>query len=377
MSVHKETRNGNVRWRVKWREADRQKSRTFRTKDAAVEFDERIRLIARQGELAHELTKRQQTVQEMVAVWIDTQGDAVTQSTADSYARHFRDRILPTLGAKRVTALTPATIDRWISGMRKAGDQDPTIIKACTALQTVLQIAVKDGIIATNPVAQASKPAQRRTRQPYLILPDRVERMRAHMLAAGRERDMVLLELLAYAGLRPESEAITLMWRHVRARSILVVDTKRGKERSVPMVGHLAESLAAWRIRSGGRDRQLVIPPRPGKTWATRDEWRYWRRHVFAPAAAAAGLPADVRPRDLRGSFVSLLINEGRSVVEVARICGHAPEVCLRDYAQVVDEYDPAYRRSADEVIAEARAKASSDPVSDLMFPQRSAKESA
>jgi site-specific recombinase XerD len=232
-------------------------------------------------------------------------------------------------------------------------------------------------VIASNPVAHADKPAQRRTRQPYLILPDRVEAMRAHMLAAGRERDVVLLELLAYAGLRPESEAITLTWRQVRARSLLIVDTKRGTERSDPLVDQLADALVVWRVRSGGRDRQLVIPARPGHSWTdgTRGEWRYWRRHVFAPAATAAGLPADVRPRDLRGSFVSLLINEGRSVVEVARICGHGPEVCLRDYAQVIDEYDPAYRRSAAVVIAEARDRATG--FSGLVFPQSSAKESA
>ncbi len=82
---------------------------------------------------------------------------------------------------------------------------------------------------------------------------------------------------------------------------------------------------------------------------------RDWRRHRFAPAAAACGLPADVRPRDLRGSLASLLIHEGRSIVEVAAWMGHSPEVCLRDYAQILNDVSPEGRVSAEASIRSAR----------------------
>jgi hypothetical protein len=35
---------------------------------------------------------------------------------------------------------------------------------------------------------------------------------------------------------------------------------------------------------------------------------------------------------------------------------GHSPAICLRDYAQVFDEFDPAERKPAEQIIAEARA---------------------
>jgi len=44
-----------------------------------------------------------------------------------------------------------------------------------------------------------------------------------------------------------------------------------------------------------------------------------WRERIFRPPARAAGLPEDIRPRDLRSSFATLLIHEGRTIVEVAR----------------------------------------------------------
>ncbi len=48
----------------------------------------------------------------------------------------------------------------------------------------------------------------------------------------------------------------------------------------------------------------------------------------------------DFRPYDARHSFVSLLIHEGRNVVEVARQAGHSPSVCLDVYAHEFQEQD-------------------------------------
>jgi hypothetical protein len=58
---------------------------------------------------------------------------------------------------------------------------------------------------------------------------------------------------------------------------------------------------------------------------------------------------------DLRHSFVSLPINEGVSIVGVARQAGHSPEECLRTYARTFEEFDPADRQPAEAVIGAAR----------------------
>lgn len=64
------------------------------------------------------------------------------------------------------------------------------------------------------------------------------------------------------------------------------------------------------------------------------------------------------RPYDLRHSFVSLLIHEGLSIVDVANQAGHSPRTCLSTYAHVFAEFDPADRRPAEDVIFDARGSA-------------------
>jgi hypothetical protein len=59
-------------------------------------------------------------------------------------------------------------------------------------------------------------------------------------------------------------------------------------------------------------------------------------------------------PYDLRGSFVSLLIPEGRTVIDVAAQAGHTPETCLRHYARLFHDA-PAERVPAEAAIRGAR----------------------
>jgi integrase-like protein len=114
--------------------------------------------------------------------------------------------------------------------------------------------------------------------------------------------------------------------------------------------------LAEWQLATGrpGPDA-LVFPRRDGKPWTLTD-WQNWRRRVYIPAGEAAGI-AKARPYDLRHSFVSLLIHEGRSVVEIARQAGHAPTMTLGTYAHVFDEFALEDRLPAEEQIRRARAK--------------------
>ena len=67
------------------------------------------------------------------------------------------------------------------------------------------------------------------------------------------------------------------------------------------------------------------------------------------------------RPYDLRHSFVSLLIWEGRTVAEVAEQAGHSVETCSRDYVHVFKDYGPANRITASERILRARAAVARD----------------
>jgi hypothetical protein len=59
--------------------------------------------------------------------------------------------------------------------------------------------------------------------------------------------------------------------------------------------------------------------------------------------------------RSGRACFASLLIFEGRNVLEVAPELGHKPSTCLDIYGRLFEEFEPARRRPAVDVINDAR----------------------
>lgn len=64
------------------------------------------------------------------------------------------------------------------------------------------------------------------------------------------------------------------------------------------------------------------------------------------------------RPYDLRHSFASLLLAEGRQPLYVAKQLGHSLAVLLSTYAHLIDEYAESEPIDAEAEIATARRHA-------------------
>jgi integrase len=218
--------------------------------------------------------------------------------------------------------------------------------KALKLLRQILNKAVAWGELITNPASHVEMPRARRE----LVdppSPAEVERIRAALLSEGRTQDAALVCLIAYAGLRPH-EAIQLLWSDIRPGSIRVRTMQKvgARGRSVRLLAPLAADLSRLRLE---RERQaIVFTNRRGGPW-TATTINNWRRRTFRRVAP------DQRPFNLRHTFVSLLIAEGATVPEVAKQAGHGPELCLRTYAHLWDEYEVA--GSAEEAIRAARRR--------------------
>jgi hypothetical protein len=117
-----------------------------------------------------------------------------------------------------------------------------------------------------------------------------------------------------------------------------------------------------------GEDLDLIFPSPDGSPW-NADRVRNWRKRAFAEAAENAEVP-NARPYDLRHSFVSLLIAQGATVVEVARLAGHAPTMTLSTYAHLFDEQADGDHRPAADQIREARKGQKCPKVSVLCPPE-------
>lgn len=270
-------------------------------------------------------------------------------STQESHSIDLELRIIPRLGELPLTQVRPRVVERFAGDLERDGTGRATIVSTLAVLQGVMKRAVRDYNLTSNAVQQIDKPSQRRDREPILVTVEQVELMRAWCLSRQDLRSATLLSLLAYAGPRPESEALPLRWDAIRQRTILFRATKRGVvyERATRLLSPLATDLAIWRKAFGNPpDGALVVPNRSDERWADYD-WDNWRERTFRAAAAAAGLPAGdhdgakrVRPRDLRSSFATLLIYEGQ------------PPQYVRDH----DRADGAYERYIDRIaVAEGK----------------------
>jgi integrase len=349
-------------WRVRWRQGRRNRSKVLGRKRDAEAFDAELRRHRRLGELGLMDTGNQRLAEFGEEWWQLYAEPNLARNTLRLYAMLWDTHVLPRLGGLKLRELTPEVLQRFRLDLEASGVGPASTRKALVLLHGVLQRAVEWSRLAVNPMRAVRKPPAGRTRLVEPLSPEAVEGMRGALLEAGLLRDATLISVLAYAGLRP-GEALALTWGSVQERTLLVQaavalgeigPTKTRRARTVRLLRPLARDLAGWRLRCGRpADAALVFPGHDGGPW-TLSAWQNWRRRIYAPAARACGV-GHARPYDLRHSFVSLLIHEGRNVVDVARQAGHAPTMALNTYAHVFEEFDPADRVSAEERIERAR----------------------
>lgn len=279
------------------------------------------------------------------------------------YAQLWDKHVGPRIGHLAVRDVRHPVVVGLLAELKAAGVGAQAPRRAMALGQQVLAFALASDYIDANPFVGVRKPSAKRARAVVPMTPRQVEVIRAWFVERGKERDAVLVSLMAYAGLRP-GEAYGLTWDRVRERTLLIdcsaqdgvmKSTKTGSHRSVTMLAPLATDLAEWRMRCGRPHSGLVVPGHDGET-VRRTESQNWAKRPFRDAAKTAGF-AMARPYDLRHSFCSLLIHEGRlSIAEIAAQMGHSMTMTLAVYGHVFAETDGGARVSAEEAIRLARA---------------------
>lgn len=162
------------------------------------------------------------------------------------------------IGAKRLDKLKPTDVEALIVRMRAAGLSDSTVRSVYAVLRQALDVAVRDGLLAANPVAKVKRPGVARQEARYLPAADVVR-----LLDAAKElRYHTAVVLMASTGLR-RGEVTGLRWSDVdlerselRVRNTLSrVDgrlvlsepkTERSRRR-LPLHTGVVTALKAWR----------------------------------------------------------------------------------------------------------------------------------
>lgn len=389
-----ETADG-TRWRVRWRENGRMRSRSFLSRNDARGFDADVKARQYRGDSLPKSGK--QTLAGAFDEWWATDAELLAPETRNSYERAWKTHVSPRLGHERLAVLagSPSLIKKFLAEMRGAKVGNAAQRKALTVLSAVLSSCVEDDKITSNPVRQISKKppgspiGEAKPLNPVVVerirreLRDRQTRDAASIRGVG---DACFVSLLAYGGLRP-GEALALTFADIDAkRKVISVNkavqlddggvarkgpTKTKKDRTPPLVAPLADDVAEWqRARGNPPDSDLLFPNPSGDYWS-RDEYNNWRGRVWkkavrrvaaATTSAAPGSKqvidehiASARPYDLRGSFVSLHIWAGESPVLVAEWTGHSTRVMFDHYTGVIDGLSNVERIPAGEHIEAVR----------------------
>jgi integrase len=344
VSVHKTSRG----YLVRWRDGQRNRQRSFDRHADAQRWDLEVRRRRQLGTLA-QLDVGTTTLNAYVThTWTPVYAVMLAPRTREVYAQSYDRHIAPTLGNLALHQIKPAVIARWQATVLAHGHD--ALVKARTVLSSILQTAVEGELLAANPVRTVRAPRAPLRDEVRPLAPAAVEVLRAEL----GHRDAVLVSLMAYAGLRP-GEARRLRWGHVQERTLVIGAEKTGQRRTVRLLDPLARDLREWRMACGrpGDDRPVIPRPSDGGMMSAKS-FNVWRGEVFVPALDRAGTDR-ARPYDLRHSFASLLLHEGRSVIYVARQLGHNARYTLGTYGHVIDELDDQPRISAEDAIRAAR----------------------
>lgn len=305
--------------------------RTFPTLAAAKAWRADASTALRKGTMR---APSQTTVREAAHAWIagatdgsirTRSGDAYKPSALRGYEQALRTRILPELGAAKLSEIGRADVQDFADRLLALGLDPSTIRNALMPLRAIYRRALSRGEVAVNPTTGLELPAVR-GRRDRIASPEEA----AALVRALPEEERALWATALYAGLR-RGELMALAWEHVDLPAgvirversfdpragVYVAPKSRAGTRKVPIASVLREYLIAHRLRSG-RAEGLVFgrsATSPFDSWQVKGRAdKAWR---------VAGL-APIGLHESRHTFASLMIAAGVNPTALATYMGHA-----------------------------------------------------
>lgn len=353
-----DTKNGK-RWEARYRKPDGKTARKggFVRKRDAEAYITSVESAKLQGAYIAPGESRV-TVGELGAAWLTAHAIAVKPSTFHSDESAWRVHVEPAWGTRRVGTIRHTEVAAWIAAL--SVDRSATTVKRCHGvLASILDGAVRDRRLQSNPAREVKTPRKVRKQRAYLTH-QQVERL----ATASLYPDVV--RFLAYTGLRwGEATGLTVADVDVARRRLnissnavivnghVIVGTPKTHERRIVVYPAFLDAAMARAI-THKRPAELLFPAesggylRPGNSqsgWfagackrARLEDARDAAESRSRGEAIRAAMPR-VTPHDLRHTAASLAISAGANVKAVQRMLGHASAAMTLDtYADLFDD---------------------------------------
>lgn len=283
------------------------------------------------------------TVSEWLEEWLHTFcANKVKPLTFSSYQSLIKNHINPSIGSIELQTVKGTQIQKLYNTMTKNGLSGKTVKNVSAVLHKAFRIAMKQGLIQSNPCDGAELPKVERRE----IVPLTDEEIPRFLAAIEQSTMRNAYALCLFAGLR-EGECLGLSWEQVDfkrgritvnqqlqkekkrgGRYYIAPTTKSGKPRTIEPPSIAFEYLRAERERQiqnrfkagvlWNNSENLVFTDETGNNLAIHTFYSQFKK-----IAASIGRP-DARPHDLRHTAATVAIASGADIKSVQDFLGHA-----------------------------------------------------
>ena len=275
----------------------------------------------------NEITAEKEDISPTLADFIDDAYLPFIKTYKRSYSSDLsliNNHVKPFFGEHRLAQLSKADLIAFISERRET-HKPGTINRVLVLLRYIYNLALKwetQGL-SKNPISGTPLLEENNKRERYLSSAE-VDRLVYCVRHSRNEMLQYIVPGLILTGARKQ-ELLRARWEDMNRETKIwrIPMSKSGKARHVPM-----------------SDALLLLL----ETIPQRCEWVFANPKTLKPfvsffyswdtARRQAGLP-EVRVHDLRHSFASFLVNNGRSLYEVQRILGHTQIKTTQRYAHL------------------------------------------
>ena len=295
------------------------------------------------------------TVGQWMDIWISEYLGAVKPRTVDLYKGVVKTRIKPGLGAVKLDALNPHTVQSYYNGLTKEGLAPKTVKNIHGIFHKALQQAASNGYIKTNPADACILPRPVRRE----LKPLDEDMISAFLKAIQGHQFADLFSVTLFTGMR-EGEALGLLWDCVDlTKGTLIIDkqlqlirgsggqyqmvpTKNSKSRSITLAASVVKMLRDV------KRKQLENRLRYGESWVdtgfvfTDDLGNHLSASsvykAFKRIMVEIGSP-ETRFHDLRHSYAVVAIKSGDDIKTLQENLGHATAAFTLDvYGHITEK---------------------------------------
>jgi integrase len=361
----------------------RRTRRTFDTQRMAKMARRRL-LADRDAGLLTEI--RNDTVQVYGLAWVrDVISLKVRPGTASDYEYRLRHEIIPYLGTVKVTELSTHAVEKWLAALRRSGKSAATVNGARQVLGAICKHALRNRIIAFNPVEPTS-PVRRQKEDPTQVKTPWSREEISLVLSHAQTKDNldVFLHLMLHLGLR-SGEALGLRWCDIDqesgylwingtlkeerrilpsgegiVRSVIVEPKTAASRRKLPISEALTAALDRQRMRQSlyqvgnhGNwvDSGHIVTTGRGTAFSASNLRRHYAQYLEEMKVRY------IRFHDMRHSVATLALGDANLPIEKAsQALGHTRiDTTKQIYARLVPRYNDDFVAGIENLLPKAQ----------------------